>query len=143
DSLRFDEISLWSEGRRHDERPLLRLEHASHVRLEWVPGHRFLWFRWGNATGEVAHHETRFEFAGRRDPVFGAMRDLLGVSGAVQGEPFQETLPGTREERLGETTATLVFIPEGRLGRRFARLRGRLARLDHDLHHGHITWWIR
>src|SRR5437588_7072656 len=53
DAIAFGEITQWSEGRRHDERPLLRLEHPAHRRLEWVPAHRFLWFRWGNATGEV------------------------------------------------------------------------------------------
>src|SRR2546428_11755425 len=45
DALTFDEITRWSIGRRHDHRPVLRLEHPPHVRVEWVPAHHVLWFR--------------------------------------------------------------------------------------------------
>jgi hypothetical protein len=138
DGLTFDEVTRWSQGHRHDDRPVLRLEHPPHRRLEWVPAHRVMGFRWGNATGTVEHRATEFAFRGRRDPVYLAMREGLGRSRAVPGAPFREVLPGTRESRLGQGTAVLVYRP-GRLG----RLRGRLARLDHDLHHGSITWWIR
>jgi hypothetical protein len=42
--LAFGEITLWTIGRQHDLRPLLRLEHLPHARIQHVPEHRFLWF---------------------------------------------------------------------------------------------------
>src|ERR1041385_8884052 len=77
DSLVFDEIIRWTEGRQHDDRPLLRLEHPSHGRLEWMSAHRFLWFRWGNSVAEISHQETTFSFASRRDPAFQATKGRL------------------------------------------------------------------
>ena len=141
DGLAFEEITRWSEGRRHDERPLLRLQHPAHRRLEWVPAHRFLWFRWGNATAEISHEETTFSFASHRDPVFLAMRGRLELVSATKGEPFVESLPGTREERLDRSMAVLQY-GTGRFGA-FTRLRRRLASLDEDIHRGQMTWWIR
>lgn len=141
DALSFDEITRWSEGRRHDERPLLRLEHPSHRRLEWAPAHRFLWFRWGNATVEIPQQETTFSFASRRDQVLGSMKGRLEIAGAAQGEPFVEVLPGTREERVGRGVG-VIQIETGPL-RTVTQLRRRLRRLDDELHHGQITWWIR
>ena len=141
DALAFDEITRWREGPRHDGCPLLRLEHPSHRRLEWVPAHRFLWFRWGNATGEISHRETTFSFASSRDPVFRSMTGRLELAGATQGEPFVEMLPGTREERLGSSVAVFRVAPRG--FRTLARLRGRLLTLDEHLHQGQIHWWIR
>lgn len=37
DAIGWDEISRWAFGQRHDERPLLRIEHTPHVRTQWVP----------------------------------------------------------------------------------------------------------
>lgn len=139
DALAFEEISRWSKGRRHDHRPLLRVEHPAHRRLEWAPAHRFLWFCWGNATAEISHQETTFSFASRRDPVFRAMSERLELAGAPQGEPFVEVLPGTRGERVSVGVFRLHAGPLGVVH----RLRRRLARLDEELHHGQITWWIR
>lgn len=140
DALAFDEITRWSEGRRHDERPLLRLEHPSHRRFEWVPAHRFLWFRWGNATGEVSHQETTFSFAGLRDPVFRSMMERLELAGIRPGEPFVEMLPGTREERLG---VSVGYMEVPRHFRALRQLRWRVRSLDEALHRGQIHWWIR
>jgi len=143
DALAFQEIIGWSQGRRHDDRPLLRLEHPPHRRLEWGPAHRFLWFRWGNATVEVSHRETTFSFASRRDPIFRAMKQRLELAGLSQKESFVEDLPGTREERLARRVTVGVFeLHTGPMGA-LQRLRGRLARVDEELHHGQITWWIR
>jgi hypothetical protein len=141
DALAFDEITRWSEGRRHDDRPLLRLEHPSHQRLEWVPAHRLLWFRWGNATGEISHEETTFAFSSRRDRIYRAMKERLELSGAARGDPFVETLPGTRAERLG-SGRVLTYAAAGRL-RVLSGLWRRLRSLDDHLHHAQITWWIR
>ena len=138
DELTFDEITRWSEGRQHDERPILRLEHPAHRRLQWAPAHRFLWFRWGNRTGIVEYRTTDFRFGSARSPVYLALGRCLAASGATAGEPFHESVSGSREERLGRSVG-ILYIPRGRIG----RLRGRLASLDHDLHHGNIHWWIR
>jgi hypothetical protein len=140
DALTFDEITRWTEGRLHDERPVIRLEHPVHRRLEWVPARRFLLFRWGNAIGEVSRDETTISFGRRRDQVFRAMKGRLELTRAGRGEPFVQVLPGTREERRGAVSA-YPFIP-GRFG--FLRgLRNRLLHLDERLHHARITWWIR
>ena len=39
DAIAFEEVARWSLGRRHDERPLLHLDHPTHVRTERVPAH--------------------------------------------------------------------------------------------------------
>jgi hypothetical protein len=141
DALAFHEITRWREGRRHDHRPLVRLEHPSHVRSEWVPRHRFLWYRWGNATGEISHKETTFAFGSRRNAVFQALKARLELAGVVQGEPFVEMLPGTREQRLGRSVAVSRAETSGLQA--LAGLRHRLARLDQDLHRGQLSWRIR
>src|ERR1041385_5107273 len=142
DSLVFDEIIRWTEGRQHDDRPLLRLEHPSHGRLEWMSAHRFLWFRWGNSVAEISHQETTFSFASRRDPAFQAMKERLELASAPQGASFVEMLSGTREERLGRSMAVYGVIDAGPF-RTLTRLRHRLASIDEHLHHGQIRWWIR
>ena len=101
DALTFEEITGWAMGRKHDQRPLLRLQHPPHVRVEQVIAHRFLWARWGNAERPVTHEKTTFSFSRRRDPVFRAITGRLELTRAMQGEPFAEAAPGAREERLG------------------------------------------
>jgi hypothetical protein len=130
-------------GRRHDHRPLLRLEHPPHVRIEQVIAHRFLWLRWANAERGVSHAETSFYFASRHDPVFRAIKERLELTNAPQGEPFVETLAGTREERLGRNVTRGVVYVNGGPFRALTGLRRRLANLDEHVHHGQITWWIR
>jgi hypothetical protein len=143
DALTFEEITRWTVGRRHDHRPVLRLEHPRHVRVEQVIAHRFLWFRWGNAERGVPHEGTTFSFSSRRDPVFRAMKGRLELAKVAQGEPFVETLPGTREERLGSRIVGGVQYVDAGPFRSITRIRRQLATLDEHLHHGHITWWIR
>jgi hypothetical protein len=57
DAISFEEITRWSLGRLHDERPLLRIEHPTHVRMERVAAHSVLWFSWGDAEAEVPHQD--------------------------------------------------------------------------------------
>ncbi len=99
DAIAFDEVTLWRLGRRHDERPLMLLCHPDHIVLGWVPARRFLWFRWGNATGEVTRGRTMLSFGRRSDPLLGALESALLSAGSPRGEPFVEQIPGTREER--------------------------------------------
>jgi len=141
DALTFHEITRWTVGQRHDHRPVLRLEHPRHVRLEQVIAHRFLWFRWGNAERGVPHESTTLSFSSRRDSVFRAIKSRLELTNAAQGEPFVETLPGTREERFRGSRG--VLYAEAGPFRSITRLRRQLATLDEHVHHGQITWWIR
>jgi hypothetical protein len=106
DEVTFDELTRWSEGRTHDQRPILRLEHPAHRRREWVPAHRLLWFRWGNSTGVVEARTTDFRFGSARAPVYVALRARLEESGIPAGELFHESVPGTRAERLRGSVAT-------------------------------------
>jgi hypothetical protein len=77
DSVWYDELTSWRWGQEHDGRPFVVLVHPPHIRLEWVPAHRFLWFRWGNAEGAVEHTHTRITFRSKRDPAIAVVRDRL------------------------------------------------------------------
>jgi hypothetical protein len=140
DAIGFGEISAWAMGRRHDARPLVRLEHPAHVRLEWVPAHHLLWFRWGNKEAGVSHGETTLSFSSDRDPVLVAVRGRLEQGHTPQAAPFLVAFPGTREER--RKASVLAGYQAVRFPR-LPRLRGNAARLDERLHRGHIHWWIR
>lgn len=107
DALSFEEITRWSVGRRHDERPLLLLEHPTHVRTEWVPAHNVLWFRWGNAEADLPHNDITLAFRSGRDEVFRAICDRLRNMNLPRGEDFLIALPGTREERTRGSAAYL------------------------------------
>jgi hypothetical protein len=102
DAVAFDEVTRWSMGRRHDGGPMLRLEHPAHARPVQVPGHRFLWFAWGDAEIDEPHTETTFMFGRSRNPVFAWIRDELWRREIPEGEPFVDAPAGTRDERLGE-----------------------------------------
>ena len=99
DAVAFDEIIRWSLGRRHDQRPLLRLQHPTHARSERVAAHRVLWFSWGNAEAEVPHDDITLAFGSDRDQAFQATLDRLKQMNLPRGEDFIVALAGTREER--------------------------------------------
>jgi hypothetical protein len=99
DAIAFEEVTRWALGRRHDERPLLRLEHPSHVRTERVARHHVLWFSWGNAEADVAHEDTTLAFGSETDEAFQATFARLQQMNIPRGEDFLVALPGTREER--------------------------------------------
>ncbi len=107
DAIGFDEIPAWSEGRQHDERPILRVAHPPHMRMSGRRPHRFLWFRWGRRESPTPYGQTEFRFRGRQDPVYAAMRTHLLQTRAVQGDPFHEELPGTRDDRIGSSKQVL------------------------------------
>lgn len=100
DALRFDEITGWALGRRHDERPLLHLRHGPHVRVEWVP-HRLLWHRWDRKARTVTFRESTLPFNRRRDPALREIVARLEADEGPRGKDFVITLGGTREERGG------------------------------------------
>jgi hypothetical protein len=107
DAVGFQEVTRWSLGHRHDERPLLRLEHPTHVRTERVAAHKVLWFHWGNAEAEVPYDEVTLAFASKRDAAFRATFDRLRDMNIPRGEDFLVSLPGTREERTRGSQAYL------------------------------------
>ena len=123
DSLRFDEIATWRLGRTHDERPIIELEHPVHMRIEHVPAHHFLWWRWGNAEAPIPHTTTRFRFSSDHDPLFGAVALGLMAASVPEGDPFREHPVGTRAERLGGSARDLTLSrePSPQWQRRFRR----------------------
>jgi hypothetical protein len=89
DVVAFEEVTSWADGRAHDGRPMLRLEHRPMARMEHLPEHRFLWLEWGNTYGPVPRTTTTFEFGRESNPVLLALRDRLASSGIPQGLPFE------------------------------------------------------
>jgi hypothetical protein len=81
-------------GRRHDERPLLRLEHPPHLRPERVAAHHFLWFAWGDTEAEVPHDDVTLAFGSARDEAFQAVIAGLVKTDVPRGEDFVILLPG-------------------------------------------------
>jgi hypothetical protein len=114
DSLEFPQIKEWTLGRRHDGRPLMRLEHAPVQRIERVPAHHFLRFEWGNAEAPVTRDTTVFGFSRASDPVLIALIRSLEQASTRQGEPFVVLPAGTREERMGGSGRLLRQIPAWR-----------------------------
>jgi hypothetical protein len=113
DSLEFAQIKEWTLGRQHDGRPIMRLEHAPVQRIERVPAHHFLWFRWGDAEAAVTHDATLLRFGRASNPVLIALIRSLEQASVTQGEPFVVRLAGTREERTGRS-ALFVQVPAWR-----------------------------
>ena len=103
----FRKSPHWSVGRRHDERPLLRLEHPPHLRPERVAAHHFLWFAWGDTEAEVPHDDVTLAFGSARDETLQAIIARLEKTDVPRGEDFVISLPGTREERTRGSQALL------------------------------------
>lgn len=99
DAIGFEEITRWSVGRRHDERPMLRLEHPTHLRTERVPAHNVLCFHWGNAEADRPHNDITLSFRSDRDEVFKAIYERLRDMNLARGEDFRIRPPGSRGER--------------------------------------------
>jgi len=106
DAIAFEEVTRWARGRRHDERPLLRLEHPTHLRTELVARHHVLWFSWGNAEADVPHDDTTLAFGSGRDGAFQAILARLQQLSIPRDEDFLVKLPGTREERTRNSRAS-------------------------------------
>jgi hypothetical protein len=107
-SLPFADITGWSLGRQHDERPLLVLEHVRHPRIEHAPAHRLLWFRWGDAEVPVTHTTTRLAFGRDSNPVLVAILAELARRELAQGPSFVIRPVGSRAERLRGTRGPLA-----------------------------------
>lgn len=139
ESFPFDRIDAWHLGWMHDERPFVVLRHPPRMCVEWVPAHRFLWFRWGNATAPVPRAETRVSFPRKRDPVFlalvGELRRL-----AIAEEPTRIERPaGTREERIGGSVNMYRLMRYPRLH----ALRWGRGEVVDTLYSGSLAWQLR
>ena len=62
DELLLDEVTHFVHGTQYNCYAIA-LDHSSQKRLERVPAHRFLWFRWGNARAERSRSQTIFRFS--------------------------------------------------------------------------------
>jgi hypothetical protein len=107
DAVAFQEVTGWSLGHRHDMRPLLRLEHPTHIRTERVPARHFLWFAWGNAEREILHDDVRLPFGTEREPAFQAIFERLRHLPVPRGDDFVVSPRGARGERLRGSVAVL------------------------------------
>jgi hypothetical protein len=101
EAIGFDGITGWTLGRLHDERPLIRLQHAPRVRVEWKAAHNVLWFHWGNASRRVTHRESTLPFRSRRDTTLRAIMARLEADAVSRGSDWVIELEGTREKRAG------------------------------------------
>jgi hypothetical protein len=111
DAITFEEIRSWALGRLHDERPVVRIEHPTHLRVEHVPAHRFLRFAWGNAEAEMPHDDVTFTFGSNREPSFLALGERLQHHRVPRDRDFVVALPGTREERTRDSREYLHSRP--------------------------------
>jgi hypothetical protein len=137
DALAFDEITSYAFGRRHDQRPMIRLEHRSIERTERIPAHRLLWFQWGEADGPVPHDTTLLGFGKGSDPVFVALRETLERAPVVKLEPFVIRPEGTRQERIAPTSM-LFERPT-----RWRSARSLLREVTEYFYRGHVSWRVR
>jgi hypothetical protein len=110
DAISFDEVTGWSLGRQHDERPMLRLEHPTHIRTGRVAAHHVLWFSWGNAEAGLPHDDITMTFAGKRDRAFLAALERLQQTDVAPGEEFVVAPPGTREERTRGSHGSQAYL---------------------------------
>jgi hypothetical protein len=93
DEVTCDELTRWSEGRSHDQRPILRLEHPVHRRLGSVPGHRFLWFAGGGGPARSRSERRSFRVGSARAPLYLGLLGRLHASDVAVGELFYESVP--------------------------------------------------
>ncbi|HJP64727.1 MAG TPA: hypothetical protein VKA30_00320 [Actinomycetota bacterium] len=75
-SLAFDSVSASAEVR-YVHRFGLQLDHDPVERIVWVPAHRFLWWRWGNAEAVRSIPATLFVFNGQNTKAAVALREQL------------------------------------------------------------------
>ena len=137
EALSFDQITGYALGRRHDQRPLIRLEHRSIERIEHLPSHRFLWFEWGDAEGPVPRETSLLGFGRDSDPVFVALRGALERAAITQREPFVVLPQGTRQGRTAHMIAPL------KRRTRWSKARFRLREAMDDLYRGRLAWRVR
>ena len=140
EAIPFAEITGYALGRRHDQRPLIRLEHRSIERMEHIPEHRFLWFEWGDAEGPVFPDMTMLGFGKDSDPVFVALRGALERTGIIQLEPFVIRPEGTRQERMERMAQTIAPF---RRRSRWSQARFILRAAEGDLYRGRLSWRVR
>lgn len=140
EALSFAQITGYALGRRHDQRPLIRLEHPSIERIEHVPEHRFLWFEWGDAEAPVPHETTLLGFGKDSDPVLVALWDALERAGITQLEPFVVRLEGTRQERIEKMAHTVAPLKRQT---RWTHVRISLRQATDDLYRGRLSWRVR
>lgn len=114
DAISFEEITEWSLGRRHDQRPMLRLRHPTHIRTERVAAHHVLWFSWGNAEAGLPHDDITLTFASKRDRAYLAALHRLQQIDVAPGEDFVVAPTGTREGRTRGSHGSQAYLTSTR-----------------------------
>ncbi|GEM_PF-5443013 len=85
DAISFEEITGWSLGRRHDGRPMLRLEHPTHIRPERVAAHHVhRCASTGDLTWQVEYDRTLSRTSSVSSPALdGMVKIRVGSDGEV------------------------------------------------------------
>ena len=141
DSLGFDEITRWAVGRRHDHRPVLRLEHAPTRASSGSPRIACSGFAGGTPRDRSSIGRPRWRSTGTATPNSGP--SWTGSEPMASRRASRSIrLPGTREERRAEhVTQGIVYAgPAGWLHNPGARLRA----LEGELYGGNnLAWRVR
>ena len=106
----FHEVTGWAPGTEHDGRPFVLLHHAPIVRLGWVPGRRFLWWRWGRGVRMVPWDSIEFSFSRSKDPVYAALVEALEIRALPERPRIERRPEGTRAERTKHSHAMPLLL---------------------------------
>lgn len=74
--IALEEVSRWADGTQYNCYAVV-LSHPPMARREHQPAHRFLWFKWGNASAERQRTTTIFRFSRRDTKAAQALRTAL------------------------------------------------------------------
>lgn len=96
EEIRLNEVTRWASGTQYNCEALV-LTHPPMTRRQRMPGHKILWFEWGNAEADVTRTETIFRFSRPDTQVAKALHSELAARGvAHEALHFEER---SREER--------------------------------------------
>jgi hypothetical protein len=105
DAVAFEEARRWALGRRHDGRPVVRIEHPTHERMEQVRERRVVGPSWENTEASVPHEDVTLCFRAKRDPTLIALLQQLSGRDVPRGNDFVVALPKSGEERTKPSRA--------------------------------------
>jgi hypothetical protein len=105
EEIRLDEVTRWASGTQYNCEALV-LTHPPMTRRQWVPAHRILWFKWGNAEADVTRTQTTFRFSRPHTQVAKALHAALSARKVAHASlHFEER---SRDERTRGSHAPLL-----------------------------------
>ena len=116
--VRLDQVTSWYVAWSHDGRPTIVVEHEPVTGPVRRRSRTILWFHLGGDLRDVERTETALPFGGRRRAPFRATVGVLETIGPPRTDDVQESLPGTRDERLGASVSMPLFLRVSRRRRR-------------------------